>query len=304
MAFGSLQAFAPRLRVALGLALVAATLAGCKSRDPSSTGSISFGAPSGSEEDLRRAVVDLGARFQAKPGDANLALEYARVLRALGQTNTAAAVLQQAALRNPNHLGLLSAYGKVLADTGRYREAAAVLANAHRPENPDWRILSTQGAVADQLGDFEGAQRFYAAALKIVPGEPSVLANQGLSLALAKRLPEAERILTIAAQHPRADARVRRNLALVLGLRGRLDEADAMLKRDLAPQQAQEAMGGIRGMVKQQNSWKAIRESEKSAVAPADAAAPPKADGKLDAKRPVPRQAGLQPLQPLEPLQH
>ena len=120
---------------------------------------------------------DLGSRFQARPADANLALDYARVLRALGQTNTAAAVLQQAALRNPNHSGLLAAYGKVLADTGRYREAATVLANAHRPENPDWRILSTQGAVADQLGDFEGAQRYYAAALKIVPGEPSVVAG-------------------------------------------------------------------------------------------------------------------------------
>ena len=75
-----------------------------------------------------------------------------------------------------------------------------------------------------------------------------------------------------------------------------------MLKRDLPPQQAQEAMGGIRGMVKQQNSWKAIRESEQSAASP-EAAAPPKLAGKLDAKRPVAGRADLQGLKPLEPLE-
>lgn len=293
MAFSSLQGCGSWLRVAVGVALLAAPLAGCQSRDPTSTGSISAGVPASSEEDLRRAAADLGPRFQAKPGDAELALEYARVLRALGQTSPAVAVLQQAALRNPNHPALLAAYGKVLAEIGRYREAATVLANAHRPERPDWRILSTQGAVADQLGDFEGAQRYYAAALKIAPGEPSVLANQGLSFALAKRLPEAERILTLAVQHPRADARVRRNLALVLGLRGRLADADAILKRDLPPQQAGEAMGGIRSMVKQQNSWKAIREADQAPPGAQDDVSP-RAPGKPDAKRPVPRQAGLQ----------
>ena len=290
MAFPPVQAFRSKLPAALGLALAASLLAGCQSRDPTTTGSVSFGAPSGSEADLRRQSADLGPRVQANPGNPDLALEYARILRALGQTNQALAVLQQAALRTPNHSGLLAAYGKVLADTGRYREAAAVLANAHRPEAPDWRILSTQGAVADQLGDFESAQRYYAAALRIVPGEPSVLANQGLSLALAKRLDEAERILTIAVQHPRADARVRRNLALVLGLRGRLAEADAILKRDLPPAQAEEAMGGIRGMVRQQNSWQSIRQAEKAE--PAETGKPPRPQARLDARRPVPRPSG------------
>lgn len=289
MAFPPLQGFRPTLGAALGLILLAAGLAGCQSRDPTTTGSVSFGAPTGSEADLRRMAEDLGPRFQARPNDPALALDYARVLRALGRTSEAVAVLQQAALRAPNHPALLAAYGKVLADTGRYREAAAVLANAQRPEAPDWRILSTQGAIADQLGDFEGAQRFYVAALKIVPGEPSVLANQGLSFALAKRLDAAEQVLTIAAQSPKADARVRRNLALVLGLRGRLADADAMLRRDLPPQQAEEAMASIRGMVRQANSWRAIKQTERP---PAAAEARP-APSMPDARRPVPRQAAL-----------
>ena len=284
MAKSPLQASRPKLSIALAFALVAAGLAGCQSRDPTSTGSISFGAPKGSEAELREMSADLGRKYESNPGNPDVALEYARVLRALGQTTQAAAVLQQAALRSPNHPALLAAYGKILADSGRYREAAAVLANAHQPDRPDWRILSTQGAVADQLGQFEEAQAFYAAALKIVPGEPSVLANQGLSLALAKRLDEAERILTAATQHPRADARVRRNLALVLGLRGRLAEADAMLRRDLAPKEAEEAMAGIRGMVRQQNSWKAIRQADQSSAPHAEAT-------KTDARRPVGRRA-------------
>lgn len=284
MAFSPLQALRPKLSVAFALACLAAGLAGCQSRDPTSTGSISFGAPTGSEAELREMSSDLGQKYASNPGKPEIALEYARVLRALGRTAQAVAVLQQAALRNPNHPGLLAAYGKILADSGRYREAAAVLADAHQPDRPDWRILSTQGAVADQLGQFEEAQGFYAAALKIVPGEPSVLANQGLSLALARRLDEAERILTAAVQHPRADARVRRNLALVLGLRGRLAEADAMLRRDLGPKEAEEAMAGIRGMVRQQNSWKAIRQADQGGAPHAEAT-------KTDARRPVGRQA-------------
>lgn len=292
MAFPSLQASRSRLRGMIGLALLAALLSGCQLRDPTTTGSVSFGAPASSETDLRRMAADLGPRVQANPNNPEAALEYARVLRALGRTPEAVAVLQQAALRSPNHSGLLSAYGKVLADTGRYKEAATVLANAHSPERPDWRILSAQGAVADQLGDFENAQRYYSAALKIVPGEPSVLANQGLSLALAKRLDDAERILTAAVQHPRADARVRRNLALVLGLKGRLADAEAVLRRDMPPQQVDETLAGIRGMVRQSNSWQAIKQSDR-ASGPAGAEVSPRTPARADTRQAVPRQAGL-----------
>jgi Flp pilus assembly protein TadD len=272
---------------------MAAALAGCQSRDPSTTGSISFGAPAGSEADLRRTTAELGPRFQADPRNVELALEYARALRALGQTSTAVAVLQQAALRNPNNPPLLAAYGKVLADSGRYREAAAVLANAHRPERPDWRILSTQGAVADQLGEFENAQRYYAAALRIVPGEPSVLANQGLSFALAKRLDEAERVLTIAVQHPRADERVRRNLALVLSLRGRFADAEGVLRRDMPAKQAGEVLAGMKGVVKENDSWAAIRQADKARAGSAPDTAPAPATSKVDARRVVRQQAAI-----------
>jgi Flp pilus assembly protein TadD len=171
------------------------------------------------------------------------------------------AVLQQAAIRAPKNLALLSEYGKALADAGRLKEASEVLGRAHTPERPDWRILSVQGAVSDQMGDHAGAQRYYEAALRLAPGEPSVLSNQGLSFALAKRLPEAEQVLRQAAASPGADVRVRQNLALVLGLQGKLAEAEEVLRRDLPPAEVTASLASIRGMVSQPDSWSQIRRT-------------------------------------------
>lgn len=277
-------------RKALAVAMLLATLplAGCLSRGPAEmTGSIAGGASQValSPEAARAASEAQGRRFESDPADAANAVAYARSLRALNQNTQAVAVLQQTAIRNPADLGVMAAYGKSLADAGRLREAADVLSRAHMPERPDWRILSAQGAIADQLGQFEQAQRYYDAALKIVPGEPSVLSNQGLSLALARRLPEAERTLREAAAHPAADARVRQNLALVQGLQGKFADADATLKRDLSGREAASNMVAIRKMVKQPNSWAAIRQSDAgdAAAIPLDVRRPPaKAAAKAD----------------------
>lgn len=275
------------------VALVAASLGGCLSRSPAdTTGSIGpIGAlGSASPDAQRRAIEQLGQRYEAKPGDPSAAAAYSRALRAIGQNSQAVAVLQQAAIRNPKNQALLGEYGKALADAGRLKESAEVLARAHTPERPDWRILSVQGAVADQMGDHEGAQRYYEAALRIAPGEPSILSNQGLSFALAKRLPEAESVLRQAAASPGADARVRQNLALVLGLQGKFPEAEDVLKRDLAPAEAAAGLASIRGMVSQPDSWGAIRRS----AARAAPKVPSKAVTKMVARQPAPA-AGLRP---------
>lgn len=258
-----LQPVRPRPGPFLAVAVAALALGGCMSRSAGdATGSIGGGASYAAAQGQRADAETLARRYDAAPGDPAAALAYAQALRGLGQTTQAAAVLQQAALRNGSEPAVLAAYGKALADTGKFREASAVLARAHRPERPDWRILSVQGAVADQQGDFAGAQRYYAAALRIAPGEPSILSNQGLSFALARRLGEAERTLAEASRHPRADARVRQNLALVLGLQGKFGDAEAVLKRDLAPTEVATNMQAIRKMVSHANSWKAIRQAD------------------------------------------
>ena len=248
----------PRFWRRLALAgLLALPSAGCLTRAKSNIGASASPAPS--QEEWRRSAQAWGPRFEANPADAQAAIYYARALRATEQRAQAVAVLQQAAIRNPNHLELLAAYGKALGDVGRYKEANEVLGRAHTPERPDWRILSAQGAIADQIGDHVAAQRYYDSALKIAPGEPSVLSNLGLSYALSKRLHDAEEALKQAADHPTADMRVRQNLALVLGLQGKFQEAEEVLRRDLPATEVADNMTALRRMVAQPNTLAAIR---------------------------------------------
>jgi Flp pilus assembly protein TadD len=257
----ALRSFASRACILSTVGLLALATAGCLRKGAEEvTGSISASAPASPEAARREAQV-WGAKFDANPADAVAALRYAQALRASDQKAQAVAVLQQAAIRSPNHPEIGAAYGKALAEVGRLKEAAEVLSSAHSPERPDWRILSTQGAVADQMGDHAQAQSYYEAALKIVPGEPTVLSNLGLSYALSNRLAEADRTLRQAASQPRADARVRQNLALVLGLQGKFVEAEETLRRDLSPADAAANLAVMKKLISQPNRWNAIRSA-------------------------------------------
>jgi Flp pilus assembly protein TadD len=240
------------------------SLSGCKTVDMTDiTGSI--GAPSGpasnSPEDLRRYSEILRKRYEASPGDKTVAMDYARVLRARGLHDQAAAVLENVAIKHPNDRAVLAAYGKALADAGRLQEAQNVLANADSPDDPNWSVVSTRGSIADQLGDHMQAQANYEMALKLSPGEPSVLSNLGLSYALSHDLPRAEQVLRQAVASPRADMRERQNLALVLALQGKFSEAEQISERDLPPDQARENVASIRQMISQDDHWRDIQSS-------------------------------------------
>lgn len=243
-------------RLALALAFVALGLAGCNTRSPETTGSI--GELGARPTPSRQEIAALAERFNANPADGRVALAYARALRTTDQISQAAAVLQQAALRNPRDKVLLGAYGKLLVEAGRYREAIDVLANAHSPAAPDWRILSAQGSASAQLGEQARAQSFYEAALKIRPNEPSLLSNLGLSYALSRNLDQAEQTLRLAADQPGADARVRANLALVLGLKGRFADAEDILRRDMTPAEAAANIASLRKLAAQPNRLKTL----------------------------------------------
>lgn len=171
------------------------------------------------QDGLQQEAIRLGQAYDRRPGERNISMRYALVLRQLGQHAQAVAVLQRAALANVNDSEVSAAYGKALADAGRFKEASEVLAMAHTPDRPSWRVLSTQGSVSDQMGDHARAQELYIAALRLAPGEPTILSNLGLSYALSRRIPEAERVLSEAAAHPRADDRIRANLAMVRSLK-------------------------------------------------------------------------------------
>lgn len=240
--------------------LAVLALGGCSTmgKQPSAdtTGSIATDTAPRTAVQWRSEMDAWGARYRANPADADAAVRYAQALRAVGQRSQAAAVLEQAAIHNPDNRTVLGAYGRALADNGSYQQALDVLNRAHTQDQPDWRILSVQGAVLDQMGRHADAQRYYASALRLMPDEPSVLSNLGLSYALSKNLKEAEVTLQQAAAQRGADPKVRQNLALVVGLQGRFQEAETIAKGDLSPAEAAANVAYLRQMLAQQSDWK------------------------------------------------
>jgi Flp pilus assembly protein TadD len=260
--------FRPALMRALlsaALAGSAAPLAGCHDFGDV-TGSIPASSSQPTDEARLRAYADeLGKRYDRNPGEKTVSIEYARALRALTRYGEAVAVIQTAAIKAPKDFDVLGEYGKALADAGQLPQAKDVLSHAYTPDDPRWDVMSVQGTVADRLGDHAAAMQFYRDALKIAPGEPSVLTNMGLSLALAKHLPEAEQALRQAVASPKADARMRGDLALVLALEGKFGEAETVGRADLSPDAARANVEAIRRMIAENDSWRELRKSAKTA---------------------------------------
>src|SRR3954453_5006165 len=265
---------ASRLLLFVAVALTAAALGGCKTiGSTDTTGSISAGPQAPTEADWGRESEALGERFRANPRDPDVAIRLAQALRATGQRAQAAAVLETAALHNPDNRALLGAYGRALAGARNFKQAMDVLERAHSPDQPDWHILSVQGAVMDQVGRHAEAQRYYASVLKIVPEEPSVLSNLGLSYALSKDLRRAEETLRRASNRDSADKRVRQNLALVIGLQGRFPQAETIARADLPPVEAAANVAYLRQMLAQKGSAnvkKAIRSRAVEGLEPVE----------------------------------
>jgi Flp pilus assembly protein TadD len=251
-------------RLALAVAL-AATLGGCAANRLDITGSAPAPNTQLSDNEWRQQTDGLAEQYRSRPNDPEVAIAYGRALRASDQRAQAAAVLQQASIRNPKNAAVLGAYGRALADVGRFKEALDVLGKAHTPDQPDWRILNAQGAVLDQLGRNAEARRYYETALKIAPNEPSVLSNLGLSYALSKDLERAEATLRRAAAEPRAEPKVRQNLGVVLALRSKFDEAERVTTGLLPPEQAQSNVAYFRELMRDSSRPKATAQKTASA---------------------------------------
>lgn len=254
-------------RVALAAVLAAGIGACAQQPRPEITGSIASQPVRMSDAEWRERTDALAARYRANPDDAANAIAYARALRASGQRAQAAAVLQQASIRNPNNQDMLGAYGRALADAGHFAEALNILAKAHTPDQPDPRILNAQGAVLDQMGRHADARRYYKTALRITPNDPAVLSNLGLSYALSKELDRAEETLRRAAADPRAGAKVKQNLGVVLALRSKFEEAERVTSGVLPPEQARANVAYVREMMSKQVARPASPRVQKTASA-------------------------------------
>jgi Flp pilus assembly protein TadD len=244
---GSARLFA----AAVFFAVAAVSVAGCQTtQSTETTGSLpTANADHPDAVNGRREVDVYGEQYRADPANVDIALRYAKALRAAGQRAQAVAVLEKASIERPHDKAVLGAYGRALAEAGNFDQALEVLDRAHTPDQPDWHILSAQGAVLDQMGRHADAQRHYLTALKIVPDEPSVLSNLGLSYALSKDLKDAEATLRRAAAQRPVDPRVRQNLALVVGLQGRFPEAESIARADLPPDEAAANVAYLRQML-------------------------------------------------------
>jgi len=269
--FAQLRQNYPLARVGLSVASVAILVLGlcsCQTAgDLDVTGSLGDKAEASRSPDPRRDLDTYRERFRANPKDADLALQYAKALRATGQRAQAVAVLERATLEQPGNKALLGGYGRALADNGNFQQAFDVLGRAHSPADPDWHILSAQGSALDQLGRHDEARQYYASALKIAPEDPSVLSNLGLSYLLSKDLPKAEEALRRANSNKDADPRVRLNLALVVGLQGRMTEAESIAKADRPPEEAQANVAYLHRLLSRQENAHAEMDKKPSPAA-------------------------------------
>jgi Flp pilus assembly protein TadD len=254
-------------RLAMAAALAAALGACAQQPRQEVTGSIGTPPAQMSDAEWRKQADSLAARYRAEPNNTNAAIAYARALRANGQSAQAAAVLQQASIRNPEDKAVLGAYGRSLADAGRFTEALDILGKAHTPDQPDWRILNAQGAVLDQMGKHAEAQRYYQTALTMAPNDPGILSNLGLSYALSNDLKRAEETLRRAVNDPRADPKVRQNLGVVLALRSNFDEAERVTSGVLPPDQARANIAYLREMMSDQPASPKSKSVRKTASA-------------------------------------
>jgi Flp pilus assembly protein TadD len=251
-------------------AILALCLCSCQTTDPSDvTGSIGGTQAASRASDPRRDVEAYRDRYRANPKDPELALRYAKALRAAGERSQAVAVLEQATIAMPSNKALLAGYGRALMDNGNFQQAFDVLSQAHSPEDPDWRILSVQGAALDQLGRYEEARQYYASALRIVPDEPSVLSNLGLSYVLSKDLAKADEVLRRANAHADRDPRVRMNLAVVLGLEGRQAEAESIAKANLPVEEANANVAELKRLLARKEAARGSGGDRMPPVAPA-----------------------------------
>jgi Flp pilus assembly protein TadD len=223
-----------RFGAILPVLAIALAISGCSSRLGQFNGSLrDVGGTSAPAEAGTANIESLARRYDADPGNKAVSIAYGGALRARGQFQQAAAVLQRASIVNVGDKEVASAYGRALGDVGRFDEAMRVLGQAHSADRPDWRVLSSQGVVSDQMGQHSRAREFYAEALKIVPDHPSVLSNLGLSYLLTRDIAKAEEMLARAASMPNADARIAANLTMVRGLRSQVGAAPA--NRPAAP---------------------------------------------------------------------
>jgi len=205
------------------------------------------------------------AKWQQNPADANVAIGYARSLRAEGSNQKAVQVLQQASLKSPGNQAVIAEYGKALSTVGQLEQALHNLNRAQSLGRPDWRIYSAQGITLDKMEQFARAREHYKSALNLKPNQPSVLNNIGLSYALEGNLASAETYLRRAAATQGSQPKIQRNLALVLGLSGKFGQSTKASNEVLSAEDTSENIAYVKNMLSPPGTWQKLSGEAKIA---------------------------------------
>jgi Flp pilus assembly protein TadD len=238
--------------LALGACSQLSSLPQLTAAEPSAPATTASTATPDARTDLQKATEYWGKEFAKNPRDAQIGLNYARNLKALGEKRQALAVLQQASVFHGAHRGLNAEYGRLALEFDQVSLAGKLLEQADDPTNPDWKLISARGTVLAKQGRYRDAIAFYERALVLAPEQASILNNLALAHAMEGHPDKAEPLLKRAAAAGGNEPRVGQNLALVLGLQGKYDEAKLTAARDLPADNAAANVDYVRNIVKLQ----------------------------------------------------
>lgn len=206
--------------------------------------------PMGAGE-LMKATEYWRKEYTKTPKKKEIALNYARNLKALGQKRQALGVLQQASSFHATDSEVASEYGRLALDLNQVSVAKRLLTVADDPTKPDWRVISARGTVMAKEGQYGAALKMYQRALALSPGQPSVMNNLALAHMMNGDSRSAETILrqAISKGGPHAK-KAQQNLALALGVQGRYHEATSVGASVIPKAQASANTDYLKKMVK------------------------------------------------------
>ncbi len=215
-----------------------------------------YSSPSGDEGmDPIAAAAFWGTRYNTDQSDPNVAVKFSRSLRKIGSDEEALGVMQKASMLHADNADVSLEYGKVLVESGRAFEAVRYLETAVSKSPTDYQALSAYGVALDQIGEHEAARAKYDRALSMALGNVTLLNNKGLSYALDGKLSLARATLRQASSNAGSDSRIRQNLALVLALSGEMREAERLARSDLPPMVADNNIDVYRQLMNQPAYW-------------------------------------------------
>lgn len=226
--------------------------------------------------------------YARNPQDPELALGYAKALRAIGSKDRSLEILKTAYRANPNEGEVAAELGRVALELGNIDVATHALNAAESQGVTDWKTLSAQGTLHAKKGEHGEAQQYFQAALKKKPDSVSVINNLALSYALDGKAAESEDLLRQAAANGHDDKRIRQNLALVLGVQGKFDEARQVAAVDMTETQAKSSLSYLRNMLATPTQVAAAApEATRTAQASAEDWSPFASDAPTEAQKPV-----------------